>query len=79
MRTELRVLARRWCAMAAEAAAMVVREEEELAGGSRVCRCIGEDGGGAAVRTKMVDNGRRWRRDDGGAAMVRATVCDAKR
>jgi len=35
-------------------AAMVVREEEELAGGSRVCRCSGEDGGGAAVRTKMV-------------------------
>ncbi|QCD96608.1 hypothetical protein DEO72_LG6g1315 [Vigna unguiculata] len=58
----------RWCAMAVEAAAIVVREEEELAGGSRVCRCSGEDGGGAAVRTKMVDSGRRWRRDDGGAA-----------
>jgi len=58
----------RWCAMAAEAAAIVVREEEELAVGSRVCRCSDEDGGGAAVRTKMVDNGRRWRRDDGGAA-----------
>ena len=28
----------------------------------------GEDGGGAAVRTKMVDSGRRWRRVDGGTA-----------
>jgi len=28
----------------------------------------GEDGGGAAVLTKMVDSGRRWRRVDGGAA-----------
>ena len=41
----------RWCAMAAEAAAIVVREEEELAGGSRWLQVY------AARR----DGRKRWR------------------
>ncbi|QCD89294.1 hypothetical protein DEO72_LG4g238 [Vigna unguiculata] len=68
LRMELRVLARR-CESTSGGARSCDGGENDAGAVERAWfRCSGEDGGGVAVRTKMVDNGRRWRRDDGGAA-----------